>query len=91
MVDVRGFLVDPSNWDEQYASCKAYEMGAADSLTDKHWKVIYFLRDTFKKSGIVPTVYETSEANHLEIEDLEKLFPQGYHRGAVKIAGLRAR
>jgi hypothetical protein len=39
----------------------------------------------FKKKNVVPTVYETCEANDLEIDDLERLFPQGYHRGAVII------
>lgn len=90
-VDIRGFLTDPDEWDEQYAVFKAYEMGMPESLTDAHWNVIRFIRERFKKDGIVPTVYETCEANHLDIEDLERLFPHGYHRGAVKIAGLRVR
>ena len=28
---------------------------------------------------------------NLKIDELEKLFPDGYHRGAVKLAGLRLR
>jgi tRNA 2-thiouridine synthesizing protein E len=36
-------------------------------------------------------VTETCEANDLDIDELEQLFPDGYHRGAVKIAGLRLR
>jgi sulfur relay (sulfurtransferase) DsrC/TusE family protein len=39
--------------------------------------------------GVVPTVYETFVANSLELEDLERLFPDGYQRDAVKLAGLR--
>jgi tRNA 2-thiouridine synthesizing protein E len=38
-----------------------------------------------------PSVTETCEVNDLDIEELEQLFPDGYHRGAVKIAGLRLR
>ena len=34
---------------------------------------------------------ETCEANDIDIDELEQLFPDGYHRGAVKIAGLRLR
>ncbi|RJP66494.1 MAG: TusE/DsrC/DsvC family sulfur relay protein [Candidatus Abyssobacteria bacterium SURF_17] len=90
-VDVRGFLVNPDDWDEQYALFKAYEMRIPAALTNKHWEVIHFLRNSFKKNGVVPTVYETCEANNVELEDLERLFPPGYHRGAVKIAGLRVR
>ena len=39
---------------------------------------------------VVPTVYEACADNGLELEDLEQLFSDGYHRGAVKLAGLRA-
>ena len=91
VVNVRGFLMDPDNWDEEYAAFKSYEMGIEEPLTDRHWKIIHFLRDRFAKDGVVPTVYETCETNGFEIEDLEKLFPRGYHRGAVKLAGLKVR
>ena len=67
------------------------EMGLLEALTGKHWEIIYFMRHSFKETGVVPTVYETCDANNLEIEELEKLFPHGYHRGAVKMAGLRVR
>jgi tRNA 2-thiouridine synthesizing protein E len=60
-------------------------------LTDKHWQILEFLRQRFATNNIVPTVYETREANHLELEELQRLFPDGYHRGAVKLAGLRVR
>jgi tRNA 2-thiouridine synthesizing protein E len=90
-VDVRGFLIYPNTWDEQFATCKAYEMGNLEGLGEKHWQVIYYLRRNYKVNGVVPTIYETCEANGLELEDLERLFPSGYHRGAVKIAGLRVR
>ncbi len=90
-VDVRGFLIDPEQWDEQFAVFKAHEMKMHKPLKDEHWRVISFLRDRYKTHRIVPTVFETCRANDMEIEDLEALFPDGYHRGAVKIAGLRVR
>lgn len=90
-VNVRGFLVEPSEWDENFAIHKAHEVKIREGLTDKHWKVIHFLRGYFKQNGLVPTVYETCEANQIELDELERLFPDGYHRGAVKIAGLQAR
>lgn len=86
-----GFLVDAYLWDRQFAELKAFELKMPDHLTDDHWQVIRFLRDYYDKNYRVPSIYETCEANDLELEDLEKLFPDGYHRGAVKIAGLRAR
>lgn len=88
-VDVRGFLVDPSEWDEVFAINKAYDMKMPNGLTEQHWKIINFLRESFKKSNTIPTVYEICEEFLIDLEALENLFPDGYHRGAVKIAGLR--
>lgn len=91
LVNALGFLIDPSAWDRQFAIFKAHELKLPGRLTAKHWQVIGYLRDSYQKSKTVPTVYETCEANNLEVEELEGLFPDGYHRGAVKIAGLRLR
>jgi tRNA 2-thiouridine synthesizing protein E len=88
-VDVRGFLVDPDDWDEEYAAAKACEMKLASGLTDRHWQIISFVRDSYRVNGTIPTVYETCQANAATIDELEQLFPDGYHRGVVKIAGLR--
>ena len=88
--DVRGFLVYPDEWDEYFAVFRAHDMKIpGDRLTDRHWLIIRFLRETYLKTGAVPTVYDACEKTGIEIEELEKLFPDGYHRGAVKIAGLR--
>jgi tRNA 2-thiouridine synthesizing protein E len=89
-INSRGFLVNPGQWDEKYALFRAWEM-KMPKLTDKHWQVIRFLRKSFEEKNMVPTVYETCEANKIDIEELQNLFPDGYHRGAVKIAGLRVR
>ena len=91
-VDVRGFLVDPDEWDVYFAIHRAFDMKIpGGKLTDKHWKIIKFLREIYKKNKKVPTVYETCEKNNIELGELEQLFPDGYHRGAVKLAGLRLR
>jgi TusE/DsrC/DsvC family sulfur relay protein len=87
-IDVRGFLVDAGQWDEEYAIFRASDMKIVE-LTQRHWEVIEYLRGHHEAHGSVPTVYETCEALGMEIDELEKLFPDGYHRGAVKISGLR--
>ena len=89
-VDARGFLVDAADWDEQFAVFKTHEL-KMPQLTEKHWKVINYMRNYYHQYKRVPTIFETGEANELEIEELAELFPDGYHRGAVKIAGLRVR
>ncbi|HDS01083.1 MAG TPA: hypothetical protein ENO22_06335 [candidate division Zixibacteria bacterium] len=58
-------------------------------LSERHWQIIHYLRDRFAKKNEIPTVYETCEDNKIDLDDLERLFPDGYHRGAVKISGLR--
>jgi len=91
-VDVRGFLIDAADWDEYYAVHRAYETSIpGGSLSDRHWSIIKYLRRRYEQDQSVPTVYETCDAFDLSLEELEKLFPDGYHRGAVKIAGLRVR
>jgi TusE/DsrC/DsvC family sulfur relay protein len=90
-VNVQGFLIDPTEWDENFAIHKAQEMKMKEGLTDRHWEIIHFLREYSRQNGTVPTLFETCETNQIELEELEILFPDGYHRGAVKIAGLKAR
>lgn len=91
-VDVRGFLIDPNDWDEYYAAHRAYDAKIPGGhLTEKHWDILRYLRNYYKENNDIPTVYQTCEDNKIELSELETLFPDGYHRGAVKIAGLRVR
>lgn len=87
--DVHGFLLNCDDWDENYAVSKAYEMKMQEYLTREHWDIIYYLREEYKKTNEIPTIYKTCEDNKIDLSELEGLFPDGYHRGAVKIAGLR--
>jgi TusE/DsrC/DsvC family sulfur relay protein len=90
LIDVRGFLVNPEDWDENFAAHRAYDSKIpGGELTHRHWEIIKFLRTYYKGHGQIPTVYETCDKFNLEFEELEMLFPDGYHRGAVKLAGLR--
>jgi len=91
-VDVRGFLINPDDWDEYFAIYRAFDMKIpGGKLTEKHWKIIKFLRDSYKKNKEIPTIFATCKINDISLEELEQLFPDGYHRGAIKIAGLRIR
>jgi tRNA 2-thiouridine synthesizing protein E len=90
-VDVRGFLIDANEWDESFARHRAVDMQMKDGLTARHWDVLHFLRNRFAESGNVPTIFELCDGLSLDLQELERLFPLGYHRGAVKLAGLRVR
>ena len=87
-VDVQGFLIDPNEWDEDFAIFKARELQMVGPLGEKHWQIIRYIRSEFEKKDEIPTVYATCEAVGIGMDELEKLFPSGYHRGAVKITGL---
>ncbi len=58
-------------------------------LSEKQWQIIRYLRSEFEKKGEIPTIYATCTANGIDIDELSELFHTGYHRGAVKVAGLR--
>ena len=88
-VNAHGFLIDYTEWDEGFAVYKARELKMSEGLTEEHWRIIRYLRNAFHCTGQTPSVITTCEDNDLEIEDLSRLFPDGYHRGAVKVAGLR--
>ncbi len=90
-VDAQGFLLDPADWSEAFAAQSAPRLGLPQGLGQHHWRVLSYLRQRHAATGQVPTVYQTCEANDLTIEQLAALFPSGYHRGAVLLAGLHAR
>lgn len=88
-IDGWGFLMDPEEWDSRFALMKAGEMKVPGGLSGKHWEVIRFLREEFFRAGKIPSIYETCENSGLGVEEFGELFPDGFHRGAVKMAGLR--
>ena len=88
-VDAFGFLVDPSEWDEEFAVNKAREMKMPGGLSETHEQVIQYLRRTNASQEAVPSVSECCDALGMGMEEIERLFPDGYVRGALKIAGLR--
>lgn len=87
-VNVQGFLIDPDEWDEAFAQFKARELQMSGPLGEKHWQIIRHMRSEYERKGEIPTVYATCDAVGIDVEELAELFPSGYHRGAVKIAGL---
>jgi len=89
--DVLGYLVDPLDWDEVWAALRAQEMGIAGGLTRRHWTILRWVRQRQRETGAVPTVYQACEALDLDLDELERLFPHGYGRGIVKLAGLTIR
>jgi len=59
-VDVFGFLMDPGEWDERFASNKAMEMKVEmkvpGGLSARHWEILTSIRGSFDETGSVPTL-----------------------------------
>jgi tRNA 2-thiouridine synthesizing protein E len=83
-----GFLESFEQWDERFAQIVASEWQLPEGLTEKHWQMIKYLREYFSNTRTIPTVYAACKANGVEVEELRDLFPDGYRRGACRIAGL---
>ncbi|MEG6586648.1 TusE/DsrC/DsvC family sulfur relay protein [Dendrosporobacter sp. 1207_IL3150] len=86
-LDEDGFLVDPGLWNEDIVEyfAKAEDVG---DLTEKHWKVINYLRDYFKKFGIAPMIRKLCKDTGFTLKEIYELFPSGPAKGACKLAGL---
>ncbi|HVA10479.1 MAG TPA: TusE/DsrC/DsvC family sulfur relay protein [Acidimicrobiales bacterium] len=82
-----GFLVDPSQWNEDVAAELARREGI-DVLTDRHWLVINFMRSEYETKGTGPTVRVLGKTSGVPIKELYELFPKGPAKLAAKIAGI---
>lgn len=86
-IDEDGFLVDPEDWSEDMAAYFATVEDVTE-LTDKHWQVIHYLRDYFKKFGVAPMIRKLCKDTGFTLKEIYELFPSGPAKGACKLAGL---
>lgn len=94
LTDGEGYLVDPSDWSEDFARAQADLEGLA--LGPEHWEVIRFLRARFAKQGTQATVRDMI-AHFREVwgrergssRYLHRLFPRGGpQKQGNRLAGL---
>ena len=86
-LDAEGFFVDPEQWTEAMAPEIARRNGIAE-LTDRHWQVIRFMRDTYLRTGSAPSIRTLGKASGVPIKELYQLFPKGPAKLAAKIGGI---
>lgn len=94
-IDEAGYLTDPDNWSEEFATVAASEEGI--EMRDLHWEVIAFMRSYFEEHQIAADArfvmkflsekLSTDKAGAREA--LFDLFPYGYVKQACKMAGMR--
>lgn len=86
-VDAEGFLTDPQQWNEQVAAEIARQAGI-ESLTERHWQVVRFMRDRYLSTGSAPSIRTLGKASGVPIRELYQLFPKGPAKLAAKIGGI---
>ena len=85
-VNEEGYLTDFSQWNEDIAKDIAVQEEIGE-LTDRHWTVIKYLQDQFKKE--VPlTIRKVGKSGVTDIKEFYALFPGGPLKKATKIAGI---
>jgi TusE/DsrC/DsvC family sulfur relay protein len=82
-----GFLNRVEDWDPTLAQALAAESGIPE-LTDRHWLVVNFMRDTYLAKGTAPTIRTLGKDSGVNIKELYQLFPKGPAKLAAKIAGI---
>jgi tRNA 2-thiouridine synthesizing protein E len=95
--DAQGFLLDPGEWSEDFASALAAHDGV--ELFVDHWELIWYFRDYFEETQTVPTmrkmVLELGRREGAHFRDrkayekhLYGLFPSDPVRSICRLAGL---
>ncbi|MGW6959280.1 TusE/DsrC/DsvC family sulfur relay protein [Streptomyces chartreusis] len=86
-VDEEGFFTEAGRWTEPMAVQIAGELGI-DTLTERHWTVIRFMRDQYAEKGTGPTMRVLGKTSGVSVKELYQLFPKGPAKTAAKIAGI---
>lgn len=84
-VNDEGYMTDASQWNKEIATELAKEEGI--ELTDKHFEVLEFLRDTTEK-GETLTIRKVGKSGITDIKGLYALFPKGPLKLSSKFAGI---
>jgi len=86
-VNDEGFFEHPEQWTEAMAPVLAKEQGI-DTLTDRHWTVLRFMRKEYAEHGTGPTVRVLGKTSGVSVKELYELFPKGPAKLAARIAGI---
>lgn len=86
-LDADGHLKNPDEWDKEVAQEFA-RLEGINELTERHWKVIEYMRKEFKEKGDAPSIRKLTKESGVDTKELYALFPKGPAKKAAKIAGL---
>lgn len=86
-LDAEGFLVDSAQWNEEVAGELARDSGVLE-LTDRHWLVVRYMRDTYLATGTAPSIRSLGKQSGVPVKELYQLFPKGPAKLAARIGGI---
>ncbi len=86
-LDADGHLAHLADWNEALAAGLANEEGI-ETLTDRHWTVINYMRKEFQAHGDAPSIRKLTKESGVSTKELYELFPKGPAKKAAKIGGL---
>jgi TusE/DsrC/DsvC family sulfur relay protein len=86
-VDEEGFLTDPNQWSKELAVQIAKDEGI-DDLTEAHWQVIDFCRQSATDNGAAPTLRQITSGTGIGTKELFKLYPKGPAKKVARFSGL---
>jgi tRNA 2-thiouridine synthesizing protein E len=86
-VNEEGFLTDPNEWSKDIAVEIAREEGI-DDLSEDHWKIIDFCRESATESGAAPTLRQITKGTGISTKELFALYPKGPAKKVARISGL---
>ena len=86
-VNEEGFLTDPNEWSKDIAVEIATEEGITE-LSEAHWQVIDFCRESATESGAAPTLRQITKGTGISTKELFALYPKGPAKKVARISGL---
>lgn len=86
-IDDDGFLLNHACWNEEVAKVISAGEGIR-VLTEEHWKVIYYLRNYYRRFHVAPMISKLCNETGCRLNRIYELFPSGPAMGACKTAGL---
>jgi len=86
-VNDEGFMTDLGEWNKDIATELAKEEGI-EALTENHWKVIDFCRQSATESGSAPTLRQITTGTGISTKELFSLYPKGPAKKVARISGL---
>jgi tRNA 2-thiouridine synthesizing protein E len=70
-----GFLAHPEGWTPDVATVLAREQEGIETLGDKHWAAINYIRAYYLEKGMAPMIRALCQNTGLRLREIYDLFP----------------